>query len=55
MIVKSKKKKISSVNAETQIVELCITDELSANTEENCEDYIDRGIPTTWHIRVYNK
>lgn len=34
-------KKISSGNAETQIVELRITDELSDNTEENCEDYTD--------------
>lgn len=33
-------KKISSVNAETQTVELCKTDELSENTEENYEDYI---------------
>lgn len=41
------------MNAETQTVELCKTDELSENTEENYEDYIDRGIPTTWHIRVY--
>lgn len=43
------------MNAETQIVELRITDGLSDNTEESYEDYIDRGIPTTWHIRVYNK
>lgn len=49
------KKKISSVNAETQIVELCKTDELSDNTEDNYEDYTYRDIPTTWHIRVYNK
>lgn len=54
MLVKSNEK-ISSVNAETQTVEKCKTDELSDNTEENYEDYIDRGIPTTWHIRVYNK
>lgn len=40
MIVKSNEK-ISSVNAETQTVELCKTDELSDNTEENCEDYTD--------------
>lgn len=43
------------MNAETQTLELRKTDELSDNTEENYEDYIDRGIPTTWHIRVYNK
>lgn len=55
VIVKSTEKKISPVNAETQTVEKCKTDELFDNTEENYEDYIDRGIPTTWHIRVYNK
>lgn len=47
--------KISSVNAETQTVEKCKTDELSDNTEDNYEDYTYRDIPTTWHIRVYNK
>lgn len=43
------------MNAETQTVELRKTDELSENTEENYEDYTYRDIPTTWHIRVYNK
>lgn len=43
------------MNAETQTVGKCKTDELSDNTEENYEDYTDYDIPTTWHIRVYNK